>query len=382
MIAPHIYLPIYLTVCYLLVASKIFQTNQLNDGVLNRDYNDSSFKSACIICLFFILFFGLRPILDDEKLSMADTTGYAQVYNWVKDGRIRPYYNYFDTKGVQNEFVFMYIRDFMATSGFPVQAWFTVVAAIYIIPILILTRRWFKGYEYLAILFVITSFGFYGGGINGIRNACANSLFILGMSYLISEKRKFVTIILGLLLCLAAYFTHHSIIIPWLSLVVALFLVKNTKLAIAIWFAAIATSLLMGNTIANWGSALFDDARSSSYLAAGSDSTVMSGFSHTGFRWDFLIYSAMPLLMGGYVLIRKGIIDKTYQTLVNTYILTNAIWIVFIYASYNNRFASLSWSMYPYVLLYPLVRYNIWGTNQAYDTKLILIGQLMFISIF
>jgi hypothetical protein len=47
--------------------------------------------------------------------------------------------------------------------------------------------------------------------------------------------------------------------------------------------------------------------------------------------------------------------DPFYARLVNTYLCTNAIWVLVIHASFSNRFAYLSWFMMPWVLLYPFV---------------------------
>ena len=47
--------------------------------------------------------------------------------------------------------------------------------------------------------------------------------------------------------------------------------------------------------------------------------------------------------------------DPFYASLVNAYLLTNALWVLVIHASFSNRFAYLSWFMMPWVLLYPFV---------------------------
>lgn len=47
--------------------------------------------------------------------------------------------------------------------------------------------------------------------------------------------------------------------------------------------------------------------------------------------------------------------DPFYARLVNTYLMTNAFWILLIHAEFSNRFAYLSWFMMPWVLLYPFV---------------------------
>lgn len=94
-------------------------------------------------------------------------------------------------------------------------------------------------------------------------------------------------------------------------------------------------------------------------------------FSHTGFRWDFLLYSAMPVAMIWYVTKWRRFNDKTFSLIANTYLLCNAFWIMVIRASFSNRFAYLSWFMYPVVFYYPLLRMNLWE-DQDRKTALIL----------
>ena len=51
-----------------------------------------------------------------------------------------------------------------------------------------------------------------------------------------------------------------------------------------------------------------------------------------------------------------------------TYTFTNSVWMLCMYAEYTNRIAYLSWFMYPFVLIYPLICEN-WGI-QKYRTLL------------
>lgn len=381
----HLYHTIYLCICCVLVLLAINKAPLRDDGILAREYDNSGYVKACVIALFFLLFFGLRPTENDPMLYMADTGGYAAHYNSLKRHEINPFYWMYDHNGnlvLNGEFIFSWIRSEMASLGFSVHLWLLVVASIYIIPKIILIKKWFSGYSYLAVLFVITSFSFYSGGINGIRNADASSIFLLGMSYLITRGTNLRNVIIGIILCCSSYYFHHSVVILAIALVASLFLVRNTNIAIIIWLFSIFLSLVFGNALAFYGSSLFEDDRASDYLLAGQNSAVMGGFSHTGFRWDFLLFSAMPILLGWYVTVKRAIVDRTYQLMLNTYIIANAVWIVFIYAAFCNRFAALSWSMYSYVLLYPLVRYNLWGTRQSKYTCYILLGQLAFLFLF
>jgi len=118
----------------------------------------------------------------------------------------------------------------------------------------------------------------------------------------------------------------------------------------------------------------FDD-RLHHYIA---NDTQAHQFSHTGFRFDFLIYSMMPIILGYYIIYKRGIRDKTYELLLNTYTLSNAFWVMVIRAPFSNRFAYLSWFMYPIVLAYPLFRVNIWGCQQGKILVQIMFAQIFF----
>ena len=85
-----------------------------------------------------------------------------------------------------------------------------------------------------------------------------------------------------------------------------------------------------------------------------------SGFSRMGFRWDFLLYSSFPVIMIWYVTQYRKFTSREFSLLANTYLLCNAFWILVIRASYSNRFAYLSWFIYPAVMAYPLMRMNLW----------------------
>jgi hypothetical protein len=100
-------------------------------------------------------------------------------------------------------------------------------------------------------------------------------------------------------------------------------------------------------------------------------------FSHTGFRWDFLLYSLFPVVMIWYVTRHRKFNDLGYNVIANTYLFCNAFWIMVIRSSFSNRFAYLSWFMYPLVMFYPLLRMNIWK-DQDRKTAIILFLYSLF----
>jgi len=100
-------------------------------------------------------------------------------------------------------------------------------------------------------------------------------------------------------------------------------------------------------------------------------------FSSTGFRWDFLLYSAIPVYLGYHYIVKRGYKNKMYIQLFNTYLVANAFWILVIRASFSNRFAYLSWFLLPIVLIYPLLLKNFWP-HQYPKIGLMLVLHFLF----
>ena len=105
--------------------------------------------------------------------------------------------------------------------------------------------------------------------------------------------------------------------------------------------------------------------------------TIITTDQLSGFRVDFIIYSIMPIIMAWYVTIKRNFKDLPYHTIATTYILANAFWIMVIRSEQSNRFAYLSWFLYPIVIAYPLLRMNIWE-NQDRKLALILLAYAGF----
>ena len=103
----------------------------------------------------------------------------------------------------------------------------------------------------------------------------------------------------------------------------------------------------------------------------------MDQFSQTGFRWDFLIYSASAVYIGWFFIFKKKITDPLYIHIFGVYCITNAFWILVITAAFSNRFAYLSWFLMPVVFAYPMFRYKIWD-NQYKTFSVILLLYFMF----
>lgn len=323
------------------------------------------YAKALLLGIFFIIYFGTRP---EYGVAMADTSGYvARFY------RVQSLFNSFSeiSWSEDGERIWGMILGVFALNGYPVWLWLTVVAAIYIISNINGIRRIFPNNIYPVLLIYCSFFLFYSGGINGIRNADAYSLAFLAISY--DYRGKWSDYIWMILLFIIGAQIHTSIQMIIVSFVISKFLVRNINVAIGIWIITIILSAVLGNALANIIAPLAPDMRAEKYLESGRDSIYQAGF-----RLDFLLFSALPIIIGWYIVKHKHILDKFYITLLNTYILTNSIWIIFIYAAFSNRFAMLSWCIYPYVLFYPFFKYKIWSQGEQ-TRNIVLLISLQFL---
>jgi len=143
----------------------------------------------------------------------------------------------------------------------------------------------------------------------------------------------------------------------------AAYYIRDFRKAVAFWGFSIILYLVAGNAIGSLFASFGFDDRLNTYIEA-TEAYAARGLK-TGFRPDFLIYSFMPLLLGYYVQIKHGVQNQTYQFILNTYIFANAFWCMLMGVSYSNRFAYLSWFMYPLVLAYPCLKLNVWGQRQG-----------------
>lgn len=311
-----------------------------------------------IYCIAFIIIVGLRPI----SFHFGDTTNYAQTYFGFQRNLIL-----YDSNS--SEWLFNWIMS-KASKIMSVQSFFLIIEILYVVPILWACRRLFSKSAGLAVLFCLGAFSFFTYATNGIRNGMACSIILLALSFITGTKKE--KIIAGIL-CFCAYNVHHSTALPILCMVISCFY-KNTRMVMCFWLFSIIISLVAGGVIENFFAGLGFDDRLSGYI---NNHQFDNSFSKTGFRWDFLLYSAMPIWLGGYVVIKKKIANQNYQLLLNTYILCNAFWVMLIRSSFSNRFAYLSWFMYPLVLAYPLLSLPIWK-EQGKKTGIILMAHVIF----
>ena len=353
---PSLYYPVYIYSLLFLTIGYTVSISKYGTSFIQRNTNQ---PLVLIYIFLFVLLVGLRPI---SGYYFGDTSNYAQSYNLFVNGILL--YN-----PDSSEWLFEWLM-YQCSQVMNVHSFFLLIEILYVIPVLWACKKLVSNHALLMFLVCMGAFSFFTYGTNGIRNGMACSLIIAALTCV--HGNLFQKIIGGVLAFLA-FNIHRSTALP-IVCILTTFLVKDTRLIIGWWITSIFLSLVAGGTIEAFFTGLGFDDRLSSYAT---DDSADAMFSSTGFRWDFLLYSAMPILLGYYVVIKRKIWDKNYLLLLHTYILCNSFWVMMIRASYSNRFAYLSWFLYALVLIYPCLKLPIWR-NQGKKTALIILGHLGF----
>nr|WP_321451515.1 EpsG family protein [uncultured Carboxylicivirga sp.] len=336
------YIPLFNYMVLLLVIVTSFQ------GFSGSLFNGNTYKIhnfiGITISIIIILYFGLRPI---SGYYFGDTSNYAHNFTLLQRGSI--------SIDLGKEWVFNGMTQWFAYSGFNVHQYFLFCAFLYIGFNWLSVVKIFGKHYFVPYLVILSMFLFVSNAVNGIRTGLAVSALMVGMAYC---KNIWIVI----LCTMYAYFTHNSTALVILGGILAWF-IKNPKYYLYGWFFSILLSLTVGNAVANLFVSLgIADDRLANYLNAADE--FASEFSHTGFRWDFLLYSAMPIVVGAYFIFKKNFKDPHYIWIYNIYLVSNSFWVIVIRAAFSNRFAMLSWFIMPLVLIYPYYKKRFWS-NQS-----------------
>ena len=288
MIAADLYQIYYLTFISLLC---LFYYFKINDKHINETNDVFSFIVVFIIALFI----GYRPI----DIVFVDTVQYARTYSDVSIG-------YFFANTKKNEWVWdclMYLCVFL---NFTVNDWFFIVALLYLIfPLLAFKKLEFTNI-YIPLLFFLSAFSTFSYSVNGIRNGLACSIIIYVIACILKDNKR--DRLFALILGFAAFYIHSSVVLPLLCLLIVYLnrkfkVLKNPSYLYFIWLLSILCSLLIGQFFVDIFTSLGFDDRLISYLTTKADER----FKSSGFRWDFLLYSSIPMILGLYYIYVKKI---------------------------------------------------------------------------
>lgn len=229
-----------------------------------------------------------------------------------------------------------------------IDLFFLLTAVIYVAGFVVLGITQFPkrnlGY------FIIMSagcLGFSNYGTNVIRAGIAMSILMIAFS--LRSKTIF-----KLLLVLIALSLQKSMAIPVIAFFAGKY-IKRTRLVLAFWLLCLLLSVTnfdMGPLFESIG---FVDERVEQYAKT---INSMNTEYKNGFRFDFLIYTIVPLFISVYYYRKKLLVDSSYLQILRMYLFANAVWLLAIRIAYSDRLAYLSWFIIPYLTLYPVIKYQ------------------------
>ena len=323
-------------------------------GMLQTQRQESALV-GWVVALMIAIWLGMRP---NSGTYFGDTANYAIIFR-----AFQPADFVIDFK---KEWLWDSLYYITKNLGYDIHFLFTVVSLLYMVTGYAAIRTLFPHKPNITLILFCGSLMFFSFATNGLRNGLACHVTLLVFVLYFKEQR-----ILAAVIAFLAYSIHHSVGIPLAGFVCSLFIYKRPQWSIAIWGLSIVVSLILGNSLTSFIEQFSVDDRLQGYTDL-EQGGVGVQFSSYGFRWDFLAYSAMPIVLGYYTIVKKRLTDNWYSVLFSTYCLANAFWVIFIRAAFSNRFAYLSWFMYPIVVAYPLFFFKLWNDQDKKVGQIIL----------
>lgn len=305
---------------------------------------------SLLFTFFIILFVGLRP----NSPVFADGMGY---WKGILDHRWenRP------LKDISYQFATKWLMSTLSSLGIHPQIGFIVLASVVYGGALVAMRKMFPRDTFLAMIMFCGTFGTFAGAVNGIKNGMACSMFLCALAYKDNWKVCLIFLIIS-------YGFHHSMELSIAAFIACLFY-SNTRVYSYVWIVSLILAILHVTYFQTFFAG-FTDEQGASYLLTDENSWV------SGLRLDFAAYSFAPIALGWWISCKKEL-QSSYRFVLNVYLLMNSIWLLCMYASYTNRIAALSWSLFPVIILMPLLNDKV-SDNQFKVLSWFVVGQLSF----
>lgn len=353
-----LYSLIYILITWFVTLVQSGQVSRMSNQALLRRANYK--KGVLVLMAFLIILMGLRP-----ALVGGDTGAYMGKYRKMMNGL-------YDPEESVSDWLFSSFQ-YTCSQMMPVSMFFLLVSFLYVYAVYVACKRFALNNATFLMLCAIGAFSFFTYGVNGIRNGLATSFIVLAIAYI---KGNRVEKLWCALFCFIAINIHKSTALPMAAMLFSYFY-KKPRFMFYIWGAAVIGSILMGERLSGLFMLIGLDGRMEQYLTLEDTEETEAAIANAGFRWDFLLYSAMPIFLGWYCIFKKKLCDLTYQLLLGTYIYANAVWVILIRLPFSNRFAYLSWFLYGIVLAYPLFKFNLWR-NQGQKVQWIMMAHVTF----
>lgn len=328
MLPAALYSTIYYIVVTILTIFAVSSYQSAKD-VSDTGSNDKNLLGY-ILPVLMSLFIGFRPISG----RFVDMFNYSQVYHYLIYGHP------FNLDLESENFIFDNLFNWLGANYYSITVFFVIMSFCYFMFAYRACELLFKSQAFLAFVVFLGAFSTFSYATNGIKAGAAASFFLCALGYRNSIPKA------ALFLLLSLGF-HHSMIMPVVAYIAAFF-VRNTKYYFGFWVFSLLIALLHISFFQELFAGMADE-RGSLYL----NNTFGNWGGKTGFRFDFVLYSALPVVIGYFAIFVYKLKSTTYSFLFNVYLLTNAVWMLCMYAAFTNRIAYLSWFMYPVVTIYP-----------------------------
>ena len=323
-----------------------------NYSIDRIDYVDNEpLAKSLLFTIFIILFVGLRQ----NSPAFSDGPGY---WAGIEDHR----WEYESLEDVDYQFATKWLMSTLSSLGIHPQIGFIVFSAIIFGGALIAMRKMFPRDTLLAMIMFCGAFGTFSGAVNGIKNGMACSVFLCALAYKDNWK-------VCLFFLVISFGFHHSLELSIVAYIVCLFY-KNTKVYSCVWIISLILAILHVTYLQTFF-ADFTDEHGASYLL-----TTDENYWVPEFRLDFVAYSLAPIALCWWISNRKEL-QESYRFVFNVYLIMNSIWLLCMYAAYTNRIVSLSWSLFPVIILMPLLNDKV-ADNQYKILSWFAVGQLSF----
>lgn len=330
--APELYQPIYLLIISILTFVVCHKYSELYiDNVRMPIYSQALY--AGMLAIFMILFIGLRPI----RGHFVDMWNYKVNYMMFNYGK--PFKFTWET----DNFLFDNFMAWLGANHVAIEWFFLLVAAFYFGLLYLACRKLFPNDTLLSFLVYLGAFSTFSYGTNGIKAGAAASIFLVALAYKDNLK-----VCIPLLWVSLGF--HHSMLAPVVAFAIAFFY-RKPKYYLYGWLFCLLLAAAHVTYFMEYFSGFTDD-HGAKYLNTNVKNTVLYV---SGFRPDFILYSAVPIFLGYYYIQKEKIISDTYNFLWCVYTITNCVFLLCTYGTFINRIAYLSWLMLPFVLLYPVL---------------------------
>lgn len=330
MISASYYYPIYL---FLVTIATFFAI------IYKKDDKQNQYVAAIILFVFLSIFIGTRPF----ARIFTDMSNYWEA--WMRSVG-EPFK--FDLH--RTNFIFDNMFYAMSSMGLDIYVLFVLMDVIYFGCILWACRKMFHQNVFFSFIVYLAAFSTLSYGTNGIKSGAAAAIFLVAIAYM---DKPLVSIILSVI----SYGFHHSMEVPIIIFYLALF-IKRTEYYFALWVLCLFLAVVHFTGAQHFFASLGDEQGASYMLTEGEGFWVASGM-----RWDFTLYSMIPIIQGWRIIKHHKVRDEKYIRILNLYIACNAFWLLCMYADFTNRIAYLSWFLYPIVLIYPYLKIDI-GFNR------------------